>query len=79
MSQDHPTSLETLLGRPIDTEGSSSSEGSHGTGDSGRYSHDETEMTNLSSGAGSHPPSLADEDSGESELKESAEIDTDVC
>uniref|UniRef100_A0A8C6WVU2 Protogenin n=1 Tax=Neogobius melanostomus TaxID=47308 RepID=A0A8C6WVU2_9GOBI len=81
LSQDQPTSLEAFLGRPTDTEGSSSSEGSHGTGDSGRYSHDETELTNLSSGAGSRSPSLADEDSGDSELKEGTRTDPamDIC
>uniref|UniRef100_A0A8C6UMT1 Protogenin n=1 Tax=Neogobius melanostomus TaxID=47308 RepID=A0A8C6UMT1_9GOBI len=74
LSQDQPTSLEAFLGRPTDTEGSSSSEGSHGTGDSGRYSHDETELTNLSSGAGSRSPSLADEDSGDSDVKSTEAI-----
>uniref|UniRef100_A0A672Y830 Protogenin n=1 Tax=Sphaeramia orbicularis TaxID=375764 RepID=A0A672Y830_9TELE len=66
-SPDQPTSLQALLGRPGDTEGSSNSEGSHGTGDSGRYSHDETELTNLSSGPGSRPPSLAEVDGGGSD------------
>lgn len=46
-----------------DAEGSS--EGSHETGDSGRYSHDETEMTHLSSGRNTRPPSpRGAEDSG---------------
>lgn len=62
---DQPTSLQVLFGSSGggggggDTEGSQNSEGSHETGDSGRYSHDEMEMTNLSSsGAGSRPCSL---------------------
>uniref|UniRef100_A0A8D3E2R5 Protogenin n=1 Tax=Scophthalmus maximus TaxID=52904 RepID=A0A8D3E2R5_SCOMX len=67
ISQDQPNTLQALLGHPGDSEGSSNSEGSHATGDSGRYSHDETEMTNLSSGASSRPPSLAGEDSGGSD------------
>lgn len=58
MSPDQPTSMQALLWRPADAEGSSNSEGSHETGDSGRYSHDETEMTNLSSGSGSRPASM---------------------
>lgn len=62
MSSDQPTSMQALLWRPGDTEGSSNSEGSHETGDSGRFSHDDTEMTNLSSGSGSRPPSLTGED-----------------
>ncbi|KAK9542733.1 hypothetical protein VZT92_000570 [Zoarces viviparus] len=67
MSPDQPTALQALLWRPGDSEGSSNSEGSHATGDSGRYSHDETEMTNLSSGTSSRPPSLTAGDSGGSE------------
>ncbi|KAM6949954.1 protogenin A [Lycodopsis pacificus] len=67
MSPDQPTTLQALHWRPGDSEGSSNSEGSHATGDSGRYSHDETEMTNLSSGTSSRPPSLAAEDNGGSE------------
>lgn len=67
MSPDQPTTMQALLWRPGDTEGSSNSEGSHTTGDSGRYSHDETEMTNLSSGPSSRPPSLTGEDSGGSD------------
>lgn len=62
MSSEQPTSMQALLWRPGDMEGSSNSEGSHETGDSGRYSHDETEMTNLSSGSGSRPASLTGED-----------------
>ncbi|XP_036400225.1 protogenin A [Megalops cyprinoides] len=62
-----PASLEVLLGPRGDSEGSQNSEGSHETGDSGRYSHDETEMTNLSSGRNTRPPSLRAEDSGGSE------------
>ncbi|XP_064168970.1 protogenin A-like isoform X1 [Anguilla rostrata] len=60
-SPNQTTSLKVLFG---DTEGSQNSEGSHETGDSGRFSHDETEMTNLSSGRNSRPPSLGAEDSG---------------
>lgn len=67
MSPDQPTTMQALLWRPSDMEGSSNSEGSHATGDSGRYSHDETEMTNLSSGLSSRPPSLTGEDSGGSD------------
>lgn len=79
-----PTTLQVLLGPHGDTEGSSNSEGSHATGDSGRYSHDETEMTNLSSGPSSRPSSLSTEDSGGSDgsapaqtgqLKESGQPD----
>ena len=73
LSPDHPSTLHALLGRPGDSEGSSSSEGSHATGDSGRYSHDETEMTNLSSSPGSRPPSLSAEDSGGSDCSGPAE------
>uniref|UniRef100_A0A8C3AZL2 Protogenin n=1 Tax=Cyclopterus lumpus TaxID=8103 RepID=A0A8C3AZL2_CYCLU len=62
MSPDQPTTLQALLWRPGDSEGSSNSEGSHATGDSGRYSHDETEMTNLLSGTSSRPPSLTAEE-----------------
>ncbi|XP_072237408.1 protogenin A [Leuresthes tenuis] len=65
VSPNQPTTLQSLLGRPGDTEGSSNSEGSHETGDSGRYSHDETELTNLSSGPNSRPSSLRAEDSGD--------------
>uniref|UniRef100_A0A671YNN7 Protogenin n=1 Tax=Sparus aurata TaxID=8175 RepID=A0A671YNN7_SPAAU len=65
MSPDQPNTMQALIWRPGDTEGSSNSEGSHETGDSGRYSHDETEMTNLSSGASSRPPSLSAEDCSE--------------
>uniref|UniRef100_A0A6Q2X527 Protogenin n=1 Tax=Esox lucius TaxID=8010 RepID=A0A6Q2X527_ESOLU len=54
-SPNQPSSLQALFGPGGDPEGSSSSEGSHETGDSGRYSHDETEMTNLSSGQSSRP------------------------
>ncbi|XP_068432812.1 protogenin A [Clinocottus analis] len=68
MSPDQPTTLQAALWRPNgDFEGSSSSEGSHATGDSGRYSHDETEMTNLSSGTSSRTPSLTAEESGGSD------------
>ncbi|XP_063737045.1 protogenin A [Eleginops maclovinus] len=76
MSPDQPAAMQAMLWRPSDSEGSSSSEGSHATGDSGRYSHDETEMTNLSSGASSSRQSLSGEDSGGSECsaKESDEM-----
>uniref|UniRef100_UPI003AAC3C22 protogenin A n=1 Tax=Centroberyx gerrardi TaxID=166262 RepID=UPI003AAC3C22 len=72
-SPDQPGTLQVLLRPPGDTEGSSTSEGSHETGDSGRYSHDETEMTNLSSGPSSRPPSLRAEDSEGSDCSGSAE------
>lgn len=59
-----PSSLQGLFGPTgVDSEGSHSSEGSHETGDSGRYSHDDTEAVNLSLGAGSHPASLQGEES----------------
>uniref|UniRef100_A0A671YLS8 Protogenin n=1 Tax=Sparus aurata TaxID=8175 RepID=A0A671YLS8_SPAAU len=73
MSPDQPNTMQALIWRPGDTEGSSNSEGSHETGDSGRYSHDETEMTNLSSGASSRPPSLSAEDCSGSDCSGSAE------
>lgn len=60
LSPNQPTTLQHLLGHPADAEGSSNSEGSHETGDSGRFSHDETELTN--SGPNSRPPSLTEED-----------------
>ncbi|XP_022068672.2 protogenin A [Acanthochromis polyacanthus] len=72
MSLNQPPTLQVLLGRPGDTEGSSNSEGSHETGDSGRYSHDETELTNLS-GPSSRPPSLTAEDGGDSDCSSPAE------
>ncbi|XP_041075259.1 protogenin-like [Polyodon spathula] len=53
-----PSSLQVLFGPMCNTEHSNSSEGSHETGDSGRYSHDEMEMTQLSSVGSSRPPSL---------------------
>ncbi|KAK1158196.1 protogenin A [Acipenser oxyrinchus oxyrinchus] len=53
-----PTSLQVLFGPMCDTEHSNNSEGSHKTGDSGRYSHDEMEMTQRSSVGSSRPPSL---------------------
>ncbi|XP_041918413.1 protogenin A [Alosa sapidissima] len=62
-----PTSLQVLFSSSGDTEGSQNSEGSHETGDSGRYSHDEMEMTNLSSGQGSRPSSLQGVESDGSE------------
>ncbi|XP_016303533.1 protogenin B-like [Sinocyclocheilus anshuiensis] len=62
--QHPPSSLQGLFGPPGgDSEGSHSSEGSHETGDSGRYSHDDTEATNLSLGVGSRLASLHGEDS----------------
>ncbi|XP_035507932.1 protogenin A [Morone saxatilis] len=73
ISPDQPATMQALLWRPSDTEGSSTSEGSHATGDSGRYSHDETEMTNLSSGPSSRPPSLTAENSGGSDCSLPAE------
>ncbi|XP_061102977.1 protogenin A-like [Conger conger] len=64
--EDESPSSQVLFGSGGNGEGSS--EGSHETADSGRYSHDETEMTNLSSGRNSRPPSLrAEEDCGGSE------------
>ncbi|KAM4744937.1 protogenin A [Anableps anableps] len=63
LSPNHSTTLHHLLGHPGDAEGSSNSEGSHETGDSGRFSHDETELTN--SGPNSRPPSLTEEDGGD--------------
>ncbi|XP_076011524.1 protogenin A [Genypterus blacodes] len=59
--------LQVLLGSSGDTEDSSNSEESRATSDSGRYSHDETEMTNLSSSPGSRRPSLSGEDSSGSD------------
>lgn len=73
ISPNQPCTLQALLGHPIDVEGSSNSEGSHETGDSGRYSHDETELTNLSSSSCSRPLSLMVEDSGDSESNGPAE------
>uniref|UniRef100_A0A672I590 Protogenin n=1 Tax=Salarias fasciatus TaxID=181472 RepID=A0A672I590_SALFA len=72
-SPSQPTGMQALFGPPADAEGSSNSEGSHATGDSGRYSHDETELTNLSSGHSSRPSSLTGEDSADSECCGSAE------
>lgn len=73
ISTEQPNTMQAMLWRPSDTEGSSNSEGSHATGDSGRYSHDETEMTNLSSGPSSRPPSLTAEDSSGSDCGGPAE------
>lgn len=78
ISPDQHTTLQALLGCPGDSEGSSNSEGSHETGDSGRYSHDDTEMTNLSSGHSSRQPSLTAEDSGGSDCGGSADEPGDV-
>lgn len=64
MSPEQANAMQTLLWHPSDTEGSSNSEGSQATSDSGRYSHDETEMTNLSSGLSSDPSCLPGEESG---------------
>uniref|UniRef100_A0A3Q3PYG3 Protogenin n=1 Tax=Monopterus albus TaxID=43700 RepID=A0A3Q3PYG3_MONAL len=55
ISPEQPTTLQAVL--RCDTERSSNSEGSHTTSDSGRYSHDEMEMTNVSSGSCGCPPS----------------------
>uniref|UniRef100_A0A3B3UC02 Protogenin n=1 Tax=Poecilia latipinna TaxID=48699 RepID=A0A3B3UC02_9TELE len=63
LSPNHPATLQHLLGHPGDAEGSSNSEGSHETGDSGRFSHDDTELTN--SGPNSRPPSLTEDDGGD--------------
>ncbi|XP_030649970.1 protogenin A [Chanos chanos] len=57
-----PDSTHILFETPGDSEGSHTSEGSHETGDSGRYSHDETEATGPPSGPGSRPASLGAED-----------------
>lgn len=73
VSPDQRTPLQSLLGCPGDTEGSSNSEGSHATGDSGRYSHDETEMATLLSGASSRPPSPAAQDSSGSDCSDAPE------
>ncbi|XP_057709198.1 protogenin A [Corythoichthys intestinalis] len=71
-----PASLQALLGRPGDSEGSSGSEGSHATADSGRFSQDETEMTNLSSSSSSRQPSVsAEEGSGDRGVEESCRPD----
>ncbi|KAI5611357.1 protogenin A precursor, partial [Silurus asotus] len=52
-----PLSLRTLLGPSGgDSEASHSSEGSHETGDSGRYSHDEHDLANLSTGSPGESP-----------------------
>ncbi|KAK1785401.1 hypothetical protein P4O66_018784, partial [Electrophorus voltai] len=60
-----PSLLHALLGSPGgDAEASHSSEGSHETGDSGRYSHDEMEMNDVPSGASSRPASLGRDESG---------------
>ncbi|KAM9408299.1 protogenin A [Pholidichthys leucotaenia] len=69
ISPSQPTTLQALLGCSGDMEGSSNSEGSNATGDSGRYSHDETELTNLSSG----PSSQTAEDSSDSDCSGPAE------
>ncbi|TNM91139.1 hypothetical protein fugu_003428 [Takifugu bimaculatus] len=55
MSPEQASAMQTLLWHPSDTEGSSNSEGSQATSDSGRYSHDETEMTHLSAALSSDP------------------------
>lgn len=69
MSPEETTAMQTLLWHTGDMEGSSNSEGSQATSDSGRYSHDETEMTNLSSGLGSDPSCLPGEESGGSDCE----------
>ncbi|XP_037551981.1 protogenin A [Nematolebias whitei] len=65
VSPNQPIPLQDLLRSTDDVEGSSSSEGSHETGDSGRYSHDETELANLSSGPNSRPLTPTSEDRGD--------------
>lgn len=77
-SPNQPTSLQILFRPPGDTEGSSNSEESHETGDSGRYSHDEMELTNLSSGLSSRPPSLRAEESGESDSSPARESEGEL-
>ncbi|KAM6943598.1 protogenin A [Xenentodon cancila] len=72
VSPNQPTTLQALLGHPGCTEGSSNSEGSHETGDSGHYSHNEMELTNLSSGPSSRPLSLTGEDSRDSDCSSPA-------
>ncbi|XP_061559333.1 protogenin A-like [Phycodurus eques] len=71
---ERPASPRALLGRPGDSEGSSGSEGSHATNDSGRFSQDETEMTNLSSGPSSRQPSVTAEDGGGNEEEETCRV-----
>lgn len=74
-----PSSLQGLFGPTGgDSEGSHSSEGSHETGDSGRYSHDDTEATNLSLGVGSRPASLQGEESEASDEVTEKEPMTEV-
>ncbi|XP_061612522.1 protogenin A-like isoform X2 [Phyllopteryx taeniolatus] len=62
--EERPASPRALLGRPGDSEGSSGGEGGHATDDSGRFSQDETEMTDLSSGPSGRQPSVTPEDGG---------------
>lgn len=69
MSPEQTTAMQTLLWHTGDIEGSSNSEGSQATSDSGRYSHDETEMTNLSSALSSDPSRLPREESGGSDYE----------
>lgn len=69
MSPGQSGAMETLLWHPSDAEGSSNSEGSQATSDSGRYSHDETELTNLSSGAGADPSCPRGDESGGSDCE----------
>lgn len=69
MSPGQNGAMETLLWHPGDAEGSSNSEGSQATSDSGRYSHDETEMTNLSSGPSSDPSCRHGDESGGSDCE----------
>uniref|UniRef100_A0A8C7WL63 Protogenin n=1 Tax=Oncorhynchus mykiss TaxID=8022 RepID=A0A8C7WL63_ONCMY len=80
-SPNQPTSLQVLFGPPGDTEGSSNSDGSHETGDSGRYSHDDTEMTNRTAslkeeGSGGSGCSPAQESEGE--LGEQSHLDLEI-
>lgn len=67
MSPEQAAAMQTLLWHPSDTEGSSNSEGSQATSDSGRYSHDETEMTRLSAGLSGGPSGPPGEESGGSD------------
>lgn len=68
MSPEQTTAMQTMLWHTGDIEGSSNSEGSQATSDSGRYSHDETETTR-SSGLSSDPSCLPGEESGGSDCE----------
>lgn len=69
MSPEQTSAMQTLLWHTADMEGSSNSEGSQATSDSGRYSHDETEMTQLSSGLSGEPSCLPGEEGGGSDCE----------